>query len=147
MNPKDILEAFFLQIKTANWNNTPTDIKGKMFNYIMSVCIQKDLTLTTKIMRQAQAIPIGVEWATHRAFILDYYRKKFVCDKTALYQITWFSFPKKIEEKEVNVEAIEYGLRLIGKSHELQEFLKGDRPKDFVGWCEEEWKFYQKYNK
>jgi len=145
MNPKQLFEAFFFNHKLSEWEAIDAEIKGQMFNYIISACIKKDLKLASKLMRMAHNVPKGVCREHHRAFILDRYRANFVTNKRSLYNISFFVFPKKIKETEINTAAIEFGLRTIGKSDELQEFLRGKMDKKFVKWCETEYKRNKKY--
>jgi len=126
MNLRFILEAFFLQKKGGDWDSISNEDKCKLFVYIMRICSQKNLLRVSKLTVMAQK----TTWE-QRYLILNLAREYFSTDKRTLYQISWFSYPKKIKDVEIDIEALEYYLKSRGIFMELSEVMK-DPHKDTI---------------
>jgi len=146
ISPMEFVDAYLLKCRTLQWEEIPDIDKAKMFNYIMSICISKPnaLSLVSDIIMKSQSVPIGLSWDGNRAYLLDKYRDRFVTNKKNRYHINWLSFQPKIKERVINHEALKFGMRCIGKNELYNDILKCNVDKNFLKWCEKEYKLYKK---
>lgn len=144
MNLREILEAFFLNRNAQKWSKIPLMDKAKLFGYILQICANKDLKTVCKAVTMAQK-PSDLSWEHKRALVLDSVRDKFAQNKSSLYQISWFYYPKKIVDKQWDSEAVLYYLKSMGKDIEFSELKKNRESQAFINNSIKEYKKIKKY--